>query len=83
MKQYLDLYLHGPKSWHKRFGAAVMTYVAFFFNRSTRGWTREFTESKSKLLRQIFWEIYRKQLFDLRSLRAFLRYVRFRLGMTK
>ncbi|MDO5448986.1 MAG: glycosyltransferase family 2 protein [Clostridia bacterium] len=83
VKQYLDLYLHGPKSFHHRFGSLVMTYVAFFFNRSTPGWTREFTEEHSKLLRQIFWGVYIRQFWDLRSVRAFLRYARFKLGMRK
>lgn len=83
VKQYLDLYLHGPSSWHKRFGAAVMTYCAFFFNRSTPGWTKEFTHEHSAFLRGIFWTIFARQFYDLRSIRAFLRYVRFRLGLRR
>lgn len=83
VKQYLDLYLHGPSSWHKRFGAAVLTYVAYFFNRSTPGWTKEFTHEHSAFLRGIFRTIFARQFYDLRSIRAFLRYVRFRLGVRR
>lgn len=80
VKQYLDLYLHGPRTWHKRFGALVMTYVAFFFKRATKEWSSVLMQEKASVLKIIFWRIYLRQLWDLRSLRAFLRYVRFRLG---
>lgn len=83
VKQYLDLYLNGPKSWHKRFGSLVLTYIAFFFNRSTLGWTKDFTGEYAYDLKRVFWTIYRCQPFDLRSIRALMRYLRFRCGMTK
>ena len=77
IKQYLDLYLNGPKSWHKRFGALVLTYIAFFFNRSTSGWTQGFTEDYAHDLKRAFWNIYMCQPFDLRAIRALMRYMRF------
>ena len=83
VKQYLDLYLNGPKSWHKRFGALVLTYIAYFFNRSTPGWTKELTKEYASDFTRAFWVIYWRQPFDLRTIRALLRYLRFRVGFTK
>ena len=83
IKQYLDLYLNGPKSWHKRFGALVLTYIAYFFNRSTPGWSKEFTSKYASDFKRVFWTIYWRQPFDLRTIRALMRYLRFRAGMTK
>ena len=83
IKQYLDLYLNGPKSWHKRFGALVLTYIAYFFNRSTLGWSKEYTKKYASDFKRAFWTIYWRQPFDLRTIRALMRYLRFRAGMTK
>ena len=83
VKQYLDLYLNGPNSWHKRFGALVLTYIAYFFNRSTPGWTKELTKEYANDFTRAFWTIYWRQPFDLRTIRALLRYFRFRVGFTK
>ena len=83
VKQYLDLYLNGPTSWHKRFGALVLTYIAYFFNRSTPGWSKEFTNKYASDFKRAFWTIYRQQPFDLRAIRALLRYLRFSLGFSK
>ena len=83
VKQYLDLYLHGPKSCHRRFGSQVMTYIAYFFNRSTPGWSKELTKEYKKDFSRAFWTIYWRQPFDLRTIRALLRYLRFRIGFTK
>lgn len=83
VKQYLDLYLNGPKSWHKRFGVFVLTYIAYFFNCSTPGWTKELTAEYARDLKHAFWDIYLRQPFDLRTLRALMRYLRFRLGLVK
>ena len=80
IKQYLDLYLNGPKSWHRRFGALVLTYIAFFFNRSTSGWNKELAEQYACDLKKVFGTIYWRQPFDLRTLRALMRYLRFRFG---
>ncbi len=80
IKQYLDLYLNGPQSWHRRFGALVLTYIAFFFNRSTSGWNNELAEQYACDLKKVFWTIYWRQPFDLRTLRALMRYLRFRFG---
>ena len=81
IKQYLDLYLNGPKSWHRRFGALVLTYIAFFFNRSKPGWTKELANEYSSDLKRVFWTIYWRQPLDLRTLRALMRYLRFRFGI--
>ena len=83
IKQYLDLYLHGPRSCHKRFGALVMTHIAYFFNRSTSGRTKELTKEYASDFARAFWTIYWRQPFDLRTIRALLRYLRFRVGFTK
>ena len=83
IKQYLDLYLNGPKSWHKRFGALVLTYIAYFFNRSTPGWSKEYTNKFARDFKHAFWTIYWRQPFDLRTIRALMRYLRFRVGFTK
>lgn len=83
IKQYLDLYLHGPRSCHNRFGSQVMTYIAYFFNRSTPGWTKELTKEYANDFIGAFWTIYWRQPFDLRTLRAMARYLRFRLGFSK
>ena len=83
IKQYLDLYLHGPKSCHRRFGSQVMTYIAYFFNHTTSGWSKEFTNKYAGDFKHAFWTIYRRQPFDLRTIRALMRYLRFRVGMTK
>jgi len=82
IKQYLDLYLNGPKSWHKRFGALVLTYIAFFFNRSTPGWTKNFTDEYSHDFKRLFWSIYWRQPLDFRTIRALMRYLRFQLGFS-
>jgi glycosyltransferase involved in cell wall biosynthesis len=81
--QYLDLYLNGPKRWRKRFGSLVLTYIAYFFNQSTQGWSQELVNEYSYVLKKIFWKILLRQLFDLRTIRAFMRYLRFRMGFVK
>ena len=82
IKQYLDLYLNGPQSWHRRFGALVLTYIAFFFNRSTPGWTKNFTDEYSHDFKRLFWSIYWRQPLDFRTIRALMRYLRFQLGFS-
>lgn len=61
IKQYLDLYLHGPRSCHRRFGYLVMTQIAL----------GEHTPQFARL----FWSLFVRQVLVYpKTLRAVFRY---------
>ena len=80
VRQYLDLYLHGPRSERLRFGSLVLTYVAFFFNRSLGGEYGEEIAKYSPMLTSVFRQIFIRQFWHPRTIRAAIRYASFRYG---
>lgn len=78
IKQYLDLYLHGPREVKRRFGSMALTYAAFFYDRSKEGWSYDFAKKYTPLITQIFLGIFSRQFWHLRTIRAALRFLRFK-----
>jgi len=82
LRTYLDLYLHGPRDVRRRFAARVVTGAAYFCKRDTPGWDRKKMEQYGRMLLWIVVHVGLPNFYDLRTMRAVLRFVRFRLGLT-
>ena len=77
-RQYLDLYLHGPKVARLRFGAYVVTGIAFFFKRDENRWSIKLAKKYSGVLVPVLWNIFMHQFWHPRTIRALLRYIWYR-----
>ena len=80
VKQGVDLHLHMFGSKGK--GTAMVTSMAFFFKRNTRGWSKDLAEKYRDIFSRAAWGLYSRHPFDLRMIRAFWRFLRFRAGVT-
>ena len=76
IRQYLDLYLHGPQDARLRFGAYIVTYIAVFFNCHEKAWSREIAKKYSNVLVPLCWYIFVHQFWHPRTIRAILRYMK-------